>query len=346
MSEAVDQHELSLTPFDTRPVGAAVLRADRQFNIALVVATVVHVLFLTSFLSAEVRQLGDPSGARDGISVDLVTDADLQRMGTVADKAAGAPAPPTPPLPPEQAADRPPPAPPAPPLQQMAALPPEPPPPEPQAQEKAEPLPPEPRAPAPTETSSPPPEPQSQPKAVPPDPALEQILKIPMQAALPHNLDPPKPLKPPEPAKPARPAQPEEARPPQPQPQPKQRQRTSALDLTMPPSLFTAPSGGGGAGVERPAGITRSGENDAFARGVIAALQRTMPQLRDTRGRVTVRILLDKDGGIVRTDVVRPSSVANLDQSVVFATRQASFPFPPRNANSADLTFLVTYIYR
>ena len=59
-----------------------------------------------------------------------------------------------------------------------------------------------------------------------------------------------------------------------------------------------------------------------------------------------MRIILDLNGSIVRTDVIRPSSVAGLDQSVVFATRQASFPFPPRNANAADLTFLVTYIYR
>jgi TonB family protein len=71
-----------------------------------------------------------------------------------------------------------------------------------------------------------------------------------------------------------------------------------------------------------------------------------MPQLRDTRGRVTVRIKLDKDGSLVATEIVRPSNIGGLDQNVVFATRQSSFPFPPRNANDADLTFLVTYIYR
>jgi periplasmic protein TonB len=328
MSEADDKHELSLTPFDTRPVGATVVHANRQFNIALVVATVVHVLFLTSFISAEVRRLGDPSGARDGISVDIVTEADLRRMATVADKAPGTPAPPSEPPPPPQ--------------QQTASLPPAPPtPPEPQTQQKAEPPPPEPRAATPQEPTPPsPPEPKAQPKSAPPDRAIEQLLKIPAPAALPHSLDPPKP---PEPVKPAEPAKPAEAR----RSQPKQRQlRTTALDLTLPPALFTAPSGSGGAGVERPPGITRSGENDAFARGVIAALQRTMPQLRDTRGRVTVRLKLDKDGGLVSTEVMRPSSVAGLDQNVVFATRQASFPFPPRNANSADLTFLITYIYR
>lgn len=336
MSEAVDQHELTLPAFETRPVGGLLLHADRQFNIALVVATVAHLLFLVSFISAESRHLGDPGGARDGISVDFVSEADLKSMGTVADRAAGPLAPPTPP--------------PEPPQQQKPAPQPEPPPPEPrapepQAQPKAEP-PPQQTA-ALTAEPPPPSAPQEQAKAASPDkpamlpdPAVEQLLKIPTQAALPHTLDPPKP---PEPAKPATPAKPEQAR----RAQPKQSQvRTSSLDLSLPPSFYAAPFGGGGVGVHRPAGVTRSGENDTFSRGVIAALQRSMPQLRETLGRVTVRIILDKDGSLVKTEVIRPSSVAGLDQSVVFSTRQASFPFPPRNANSADLTFLVTYIYR
>lgn len=121
--------------------------------------------------------------------------------------------------------------------------------------------------------------------------------------------------------------------------------KLARLDLSQ-PKLFALPSGGGGAGVQRPPGITRSGENDDFARGVIRALQQTMPQLSDTLGRVTVRIILDKNGSLVSTDVVVPSKVSGLDQSVVFATRQSSFPLPPINANSADLTFFVTYIYR
>ena len=117
------------------------------------------------------------------------------------------------------------------------------------------------------------------------------------------------------------------------------------MDLT-PPAIFQAPVGGGGAGVQRPAGITRSGENDDFARGVIRALQSTMPQLRNTFGRVTVRVELNMNGNLVRTTVLKPSNIAGLDQSVVFATQQSSFPFPPRNAVPADLVFFVTYIYR
>jgi hypothetical protein len=51
-------------------------------------------------------------------------------------------------------------------------------------------------------------------------------------------------------------------------------------------------------------------------------------------------------GNLVRTTVLRPSNIAGLDQSVVFATKQSSFPFPPHNAVPADLIFFVTYIYR
>jgi TonB family protein len=140
---------------------------------------------------------------------------------------------------------------------------------------------------------------------------------------------------------------PAEAKPKTPAPQkPAQKKtETAKLDLT-PPAVFQAPVGGGGAGLQRPAGITRSGENDDFARGVIRALQTTMPQLRNTFGRVTVRIELDMKGNLVRTTVLRPSNIAGLDQSVVFATKQSSFPFPPHNAVSADLIFFVTYIYR
>ena len=150
-----------------------------------------------------------------------------------------------------------------------------------------------------------------------------------------------------QPAKPAEQIKPADAKEREKREQPSRPpQRSAKLDLTPPPTVFAAPFGGGGAGVERPPGITRSGENDAFARGVIRALQRTMPQLSNTRGRVTVRITLDKNGSLVRTQVLRPSQVAGLDQNVVFATRQSSFPLPPRNAVPVDLVFVVTYIYR
>ena len=36
---------------------------------------------------------------------------------------------------------------------------------------------------------------------------------------------------------------------------------------------------------------------------------------------------------------------SRLDQSVIFAAKQTSYPLPPGNSNVADRTFLITYIY-
>ena len=127
--------------------------------------------------------------------------------------------------------------------------------------------------------------------------------------------------------------------------QPKPRQ---PLDLTArlptPDIPFTA--GGLSASVARPPGVTRSGENDDFGRGVIRALRQTMPGLRDTFGRVTVRLFLSPNGNLEDVQLVQSGGNANLDQSVVFAVKQASFPIPPARSTPNDRTFLVTYIYQ
>ncbi len=68
--------------------------------------------------------------------------------------------------------------------------------------------------------------------------------------------------------------------------------------------------------------------------------------LRDTYGRVTVRLLLNENGDLVDVQVVSPSGKPLLDQSVVFSTKQASFPLPPRGSTQIDRTFIVTYVYR
>ncbi len=119
------------------------------------------------------------------------------------------------------------------------------------------------------------------------------------------------------------------------------------LDLTArlptPDTPFTA--GGLSASVARPPGITRSGENDDFGRGVIRALRQTMPGLRDTFGRVTVRLIVSQNGNLEEVQLVKSGGDPQLDQSIVFAVRQASFPFPPARSSPADRTFLVTYIY-
>jgi TonB family protein len=116
------------------------------------------------------------------------------------------------------------------------------------------------------------------------------------------------------------------------------------LQLSLPDTPIL--SGGGGTAFARPAGITRSGENDEFGRGVIRALRKTMPDMDPARGNVTVRILLSQDGNLVEVHLVRSSGNPMMDQSVVFAVRQSSFPFPPPNAPPVDRTFVVTYIYR
>ena len=118
------------------------------------------------------------------------------------------------------------------------------------------------------------------------------------------------------------------------------------LDLSLPSNTPTATAPQGGASsVTRPPGVTRSGENDEFGRGVIRALRKTMPML-DVTGRVTVRIVLSQRGDKADVRLVRSGGNKDLDFEVMFSVNQASFPFPPKGASVADRTFLVTYIYR
>jgi hypothetical protein len=131
----------------------------------------------------------------------------------------------------------------------------------------------------------------------------------------------------------------------QPQPQHKHQQKQTA---SLNPSPKTSQDDlvfDGSASFSRPAGITRSGENDDFGRGVIRALRQTMPPPRGSRGRVTIRFLLSETGSLVEVRLVATTADLGLTQSVVFASKQSSFPIPPKGATIADRTFLVTYIY-
>ena len=117
--------------------------------------------------------------------------------------------------------------------------------------------------------------------------------------------------------------------------------KRNPLQLTLPDSAIPLEEP---FAFSRPAGFTRSGENDEFGRGVIRALRKTMPDLGPTRGRVTVRFVLserESHRGPPRQKLGKPA----LDQAVMFAVQQSSFPFPPPNAPLVDRTFLVTYIY-
>ncbi len=129
-------------------------------------------------------------------------------------------------------------------------------------------------------------------------------------------------------------------------PSPPKPKQSAKLDLTPPAPLFNAPIGGGGsAGFERPPGISRSGANDAFGYEVIKALKKTMPPHSGRFGRVTVRIILDLNGNVTDVQVVKSSKFAQIDQEVVFAARQTTYPFPPPNSIPIDRIFQVTYIY-
>ena len=130
---------------------------------------------------------------------------------------------------------------------------------------------------------------------------------------------------------------------PKPQPQ-SPPQPDLPLQLNLPDMTFSPPSRS--AAVSRPPGVTRSGENDEFGRGVIRALRQTMPRPTGTLGRVTVRMFLTEQGNLQEVRVVYSGGDPILDQSVLFAVKQASFPLPPVGATVADRTFLVTYVYR
>jgi TonB family protein len=140
---------------------------------------------------------------------------------------------------------------------------------------------------------------------------------------------------PPEPAPSKRPVEPQRPK--------QQRQEPSPKRDKAEPPVFT---GDKFASFARPAGITRSGENDDFARGVIRALRQTMPPGRGSRGRVTIRFLLSTTGNLVDVQVVATTGDGELTQNVVFASKQSNFPIPPTNSTVPDRTFLVTYIYQ
>jgi len=311
-----------------RHYGRAGRNDDRRFRLALAVALLVHGLVLADLYAGKYagkpRQVGQPGGLENAMSIDLATEADLHSNATVADQAgakadtAVMPMPEAatvPPQPSPTTAEKSPPA-----AQAKAASPPAP-------------------VPPPADATA---EPPVQSAGIPrgtglPDPNTSDEKKAQAQRNV--SGAPKHETKSSE-------TKSAETPPPKHTPTPTP-QLTAKLDLSLPPSAFSQMQfASTGAGIERPAGITRSGENDDFARGVVRALQRTMPQLRDTHGQVTVRITLDARGNLVTTQVVRPSPLADLNQMVVFATKQTSFPIPPKNAVPADLIFLVTYLYR
>lgn len=318
---------------------ASLRRRDRVFWAGFAAALLVHALFIIGLGLARQRNLGTPDGANDAIAVEIVDGATLKDSmepptpatpppGTQPQQAASAAQPQQPPQPPQET--QPPPEPQAEPVPPVEAAPP---PPTPEAAQPAE---------------APPVEKQAPNLAAEALPALEDAppadaLQQPAPQEAPKQEQPkqeaPKEAQKAEPKKPPAKQQAKQ------QPQ-KKRTQTSALDLSVPyDGSATDSDSGGSSAVQRPPGITRSGENDEFARNVIRALQKTMPRER-ARGRVTVRIVLNENGSRADVKLLQSGGDSDLDFNVVFAARQTAYPFPPRNSTLVDRTFTVTYIYR
>jgi len=322
-------------PLAAMPVAAA---QERVFWIGLACASVLHAaLLVEASRSASSRQMGEKGGRPDGISVELIDAADLKAKNSVAED--GAPKGDDAPArkaadeskgdkgePKKQAEQKP--------AEQKPA---EAKPAEPAETKTAAPAPPQekpaeakPAEPAETKTAA-----LAPPQEKPPNPNIEMELKAPSS---PFALAPEALEKLPPPAQGAKPSEPAPKAAPKPQ-----KDARLKLDFTMPDTPMIP--GPGGAAMSRPAGYTRSGENDEFGRGVIRALRKTLPRPRDMRGRVTVRFLISPNGDLMEVQLLRSAGIPVLDQEVVFSVKQASFPFPPPNAPPVDRTFLVTYIY-
>jgi len=292
---------------------------DPAIWLALAVATLMHALLLMGFLHFQPRIVGDPAGSNDPIAISIVSREEFLKETSQS-----------------EVADQPPAAAPRPDESQSQQNKPEPPSKAPQPAKQPHELPPEPQTEAKSEEKA---EPQEK---SPSAPALESGNPGPLSLSTPAPPEPKESASDP-PARQEPSKQSEKNTRKQPD---KPSQRLSKLDLRVP----TLPDGasaiaGGGASFQRPPGITKSGANDEFARAVIRALQKTMPPSDGTFGHVTVRILLDENGNVVKVDLLGGTANVSLKQQVIFAARQTTYPFPVPHSNLADRTFLVTYVY-
>jgi TonB family protein len=288
---------------------------ERAFWVGLACAAVLHAALIFGVTRSSPRQMGEKGGKADGISVMLVDAADLASKNTFAEDGSPAAArPATAEAAPNQART----------LEEQKQ-----------------------KTPAPPMNKEPPV------LASPADEAAKQgkvgkeqeqrTTAWPIDTQAPHQASPPdqaakqgEAASKPAPRPQQKPATQQQPAPPQPQP-------TPPLQLSM-PDMPIMP-GGRSASFARPAGVTRSGENDEFGRGVIRALRQTFPTAGAVPGRVTVRLLLSEKGNLVEVRLVSSGGNPLLDQNVVFAVKQSNFPIPPVGSTLVDRTFLVTYIY-
>lgn len=367
---------LQLSKGDANPWGIAAGPRDRSFWLGLGVALLVHSLVFIGLGAQTPRTVGSPGGSADAINIDLIDDADLLRSTGVSAPGNETPPSETPPSeqPPAEASEQAP-------EQATAATPLTPPqeavPEAPKPAEKPAPrdvaekppvekIPPE-LTPAEIVQAEPelpekvpPPQVKAKPAAKPAEPKLKAALPVDekdLADLLTLSPAPQQKLASAEPVSPNRPETKQdskkESRPEKTQKQQKPEQANPAaaarpkIDLSLPSAGASAAGNfsGRNAGFSRPEGITRSGENDEFARGVIRALRNTMPDGRGTRSRLTVRILLNEIGNLAEVRLVHASSDPTLDQSVMFSIKQSNFPIPPGSLKPVDRVFLVTYVY-
>lgn len=285
---------------------------ERTFWLGLSFAAVLHAALIFGVTRSSPRQMGEASGRPDGISVVLVDAADLASKNTFAeDGAAGGSVAPARP-PPQPTQDR---ARPTEEQKQKAAA----------RAIDAEAL----EAAKQGEAGKE----QKQNAARPLDTQALELPSQPHQSAGPGEAS----------------AASRGSSKPQPQPTPLQ-QLTPPLQPPSPPLQLSMPDmpnmpAGRSASFARPAGVTRSGENDEFGRGVIRALRQTFPTVGTVPGRVTVRFLLSEKGNLVEVRLISSAGNPVLDQNVMFAVKQSNFPIPPVGSTLIDRTFLVTYIY-
>jgi protein TonB len=270
---------------------------SRRFMIGFTCAALLHGLLIGAAFRSPPRIMGEKGGSPEGISVEVIDEADYRSRTTVPPREQPAPTPSTP---------------------------------------SAQPV-----IPAPTPQAA-------QPAPAPaPAPAQKKAATTPTldDSSLPGLLSTPQTLEQPsekasrQPDASEKHEAPATATTPPSKPRPKAKpdlETPSKSELTFVPVS---------AGVARPAGITRSGENDDFGRGVIRALRQTMPPHRGIYGRVSIRLVLNDMGNIADVQIVRHSGDPYLDQNVLFASKQSNFPLPPKGSTAVDRTFLVTYAY-
>lgn len=346
-----------LTHADLIPLQVPRRAGDRQFLVGVACALAVHLALLIGIGTdpPRPRTVGNPDGSQDAVNVELVTAADLDGMtapqaapaqpaGETPAVAAAQPSPavmPSPSAPTPTEAARPPP--PKPPVQEVSKEPTELPAKEATNKQATKSV---------AEAREPTPKPAEPPDDAPPKLKREAGAKSPdvidkelFDELL--RLTPPASAPPPPKSNPqARTASNAPA-----EPRPKAKPLSELdLSLTLPsssrPAYSFATPDGRGAGFSRPPGITRSGENDEFARRVIAALYTTLPQSREFIGRSTIRITLDTMGNQIEVKLVSGSGNDAFDQAVQYAAKQTNYPFPPSGSRPVDRIFVVTYIYR